>query len=75
MMNRLGANQKIPRNALTLDIDNIIGNGQFGDIIQGSLQKNPDSYSCQVHVISGEIYSKIKLFVLVIFFLYKNKII
>lgn len=56
MMNRLGANQKIPRNALTLDIDNIIGNGQFGDIIQGSLQKNPDSYSCQVHVISGEIY-------------------
>lgn len=56
MMNRLGANQKIPRNALTLDIDNIIGNGQFGDIIQGSLQKNSDSYSCQVHVISGEIF-------------------
>lgn len=50
----LNSDQKLPRNALTLDIDHIIGAGEFGDVIRGSYHRNNLSYSCQVHVISGK---------------------
>lgn len=44
--------QKIVRRNLSLDIENILGIGNFGDIIQGKLSS--ENLSCQIHVISGK---------------------
>lgn len=35
---------------MSLDVNNIIANGQFGDVITGKLDNKP----AQVHVVSGE---------------------
>lgn len=47
----LDDDQKIIRKNLTLDIDNILGIGSFGDVIRGQL--NTDII-CQVHVVSAD---------------------
>lgn len=47
----LDDDQKITRKNLSLDIDNIIGIGSFGDIISGQLNKD---IHCQVHVVSAD---------------------
>lgn len=46
----LDDDQKIARKNLSLDIDNIIGIGSFGDVIRGQMNTNP----CQVHVVSAD---------------------
>lgn len=40
-----------PRNALTLNINDVIGTGNFGDVIHGNLNKQPS----HVHVISDDM--------------------
>ncbi|XP_070505017.1 putative inactive tyrosine-protein kinase Wsck isoform X1 [Chironomus tepperi] len=47
----LDDDQKIIRKNLSLDIDNILGIGSFGDVIRGQLNSN---ISCQVHVVSAD---------------------
>jgi len=47
----LDDDQKIVRKNLSLDIDNIIGMGVFGDVIKGQLNGN---VPCQVHVVSSD---------------------
>jgi hypothetical protein len=47
----LDDDQKIIRKNLSLDIDNIIGIGSFGDVIRGQLNTNIPS---QVHVVSSD---------------------
>lgn len=47
----LDDDQKIARKNLSLDIDNILGIGSFGDVISGQLNSN---IVCQVHVVSVE---------------------
>lgn len=47
----LDDDQKIIRKNLSLDIDNILGMGSFGDIIRGQLNSNT---LCQVHVVSSD---------------------
>ncbi|KAG5671075.1 hypothetical protein PVAND_001289 [Polypedilum vanderplanki] len=47
----LDDDQKIIRKNLSLDIDNILGIGQFGDVIRGQLNTN---IPCQVHVVSAD---------------------
>lgn len=47
----LDDDQKIIRKNLSLDIDNILGIGSFGDIIRGQLNTN---IPCQVHVVSSD---------------------
>lgn len=47
----LDDDQKIVRKNLSLDIDNIIGIGSFGDVIRGRLNSN---VTCQIHVISAD---------------------
>lgn len=42
------------RNVLSLDINNVVGTGNFGDVIRGSLNKQPS----HVHVISGIYHPK-----------------
>lgn len=54
LLQKLVESQKLPRNSLTLDIDNIIGQGEFGDVIRGSLHRDDVSFPCQVHIISGK---------------------
>lgn len=51
-LQQLDSNQVIERKNLSLDIDNIIGIGCFGDIIKGQLNRN--SQPTQVHVISTD---------------------
>ncbi len=48
-LDRVPDAQKFPRNALALDVNNIIGSGNFGDVIVGHLHRK----RCQVHVVSG----------------------
>lgn len=47
----LDEDQKIVRKNLSLDIDNILGIGSFGDVIKGQINGN---VSCQVHVVSAD---------------------
>lgn len=47
----LDDDQKIIRKNLSLDIDNIIGIGSFGDVIKGQVNGNSP---CQVHVVSAD---------------------
>lgn len=51
ILNRLDANQKFPRKTLELDINHVIGSGNFGDVIRGHMQMN----RVQVHVISDDM--------------------
>jgi endothelial-specific receptor tyrosine kinase len=56
--------RKITRNNLTLDIDNIIGTGSYGDVIRGNIRlNNANFYSCQcqVHVISEDMEKRDQL--------------
>lgn len=36
---------------MSLDVNNIIANGQYGDVISGKLNNKPS----QVHVVSGKL--------------------
>ena len=47
----LDDDQKIVRKNLSLDIDNILGIGSFGDVIKGQMN---GSVPCQVHVVSAD---------------------
>lgn len=47
----LDDDQKIVRKNLSLDIDNILGIGSFGDVIRGQMNGNAQ---CQVHVVSAD---------------------
>lgn len=47
----LDDDQKVVRKNLSLDIDNILGIGSFGDVIKGQLN---GSVSSQVHVVSAD---------------------
>ena len=47
----LDDDQKIVRKNLSLDIDNILGIGSFGDVIRGQINGNAQ---CQVHVVSAD---------------------
>jgi hypothetical protein len=59
----LDDDQKITRRNLSLDIDNIIGIGSFGDVIQGKYNGQNENVSCQIHVISGKylVYYQLNL--------------
>lgn len=50
LIEQIPSEKKFARNTLTLDVNNVISNGQYGDVIRGKLNGN----SCQVHVVSGE---------------------
>lgn len=47
----LDDDQKVARKNLSLDIDNILGIGSFGDVIRGQIN---GSVPCQVHVVSSD---------------------
>lgn len=47
----LDDDQKIIRKNLSLDIDNILGIGSFGDVIRGQIN---GTVPCQVHVVSAD---------------------
>ena len=51
LLDDIDANKHFPRNDLQLEINNVIGTGNFGDVIKGHLKGDPS----QVHVISGEL--------------------
>lgn len=61
LFDRIPSHQLVPRNNLSLDIDNILGTGRFGDVIHGNLVRNIDgSQGClgcssQIHVISEDM--------------------
>lgn len=50
----LDSSQKFARNAVRLNIDHILAQGSFGDVMSGKLQANAENLDCQVHVISGK---------------------
>lgn len=53
VLSELEPHQKISRKSLSLDIDDIMGIGNFGDVIKG--QMNENASATQVHVISDDI--------------------
>lgn len=59
LFDRIPSHQLVPRNTLSLDIDNILGTGRFGDVIHGNLVRangqNPLGNSSQIHVISEDM--------------------
>lgn len=52
LLDKVADAQKFPRNMLALDVNNIIGSGNYGDVIVGHLNKK----RCQVHVVSGKLF-------------------
>lgn len=54
ILDQIELDKKHARNSLSLDVNNIIANGQFGDVITGKLDNKP----VQVHVVSGEFDNK-----------------
>lgn len=63
LFDRIPSHQLVARNSLSLDIDNIMGTGRFGDVIHGNLLRvngvNQGSLgnSSQIHVISEDMES------------------
>lgn len=61
LFDRIPSHQLVARNTLSLDIDNILGTGRFGDVIHGNLLRvngtNQGSLgnSSQIHVISEDM--------------------
>lgn len=58
LFDRIPSHQLVARNSLSLDIDNILGTGRFGDVIHGNLLRmNQGSLgnSSQIHVISEDM--------------------
>lgn len=55
LADRLDSNQQLPRKNLTLDIDNVIANGAYGEVIRGSITKNNISTTCQVHTVQDDM--------------------
>ncbi|XP_059613064.1 putative inactive tyrosine-protein kinase Wsck [Phlebotomus argentipes] len=55
LLEKLGTSQKIPRNALSMEIDNILGTGRFGDVIQGRVNSVGDFHQCHIHVVSDDM--------------------
>lgn len=62
LFDRIPSHQLVARNTLSLDIDNILGTGRFGDVIHGNLLRangatNHGSLgnSSQIHVISEDM--------------------
>lgn len=49
LLGQIDSNKRHARNALTLQINTVIGTGNFGDVIRGNLKGEPT----EVHVISG----------------------
>lgn len=52
ILDQVEPNKNFARNNLTLDVNNVIASGEFGDVIMGKLNAKP----CHVHVISGEYH-------------------
>lgn len=52
ILDQVEPNKNFARNNLTLDVNNLIASGEFGDVIMGKLNAKP----CHVHVISGEYH-------------------
>lgn len=56
IFDRIPQHQKLPRNTLSLDIDNILGTGRFGDVIHGNLHTNAEAgINSQIHIISDDM--------------------
>lgn len=61
LFDRIPSHQLVPRNTLSLDIDNILGTGRFGDVIHGNLlrmngmNQGAAGNSSQIHVISDDM--------------------
>lgn len=58
LFDRIPTHQLVPRNTLSLDIDNILGTGRFGDVIHGNLVRQSGGslgVSSQIHVISEDM--------------------
>lgn len=52
LLDKVPDTQKFPRNMLALEVNNIIGSGNYGDVIVGHLNRK----RCQVHVVSGNLF-------------------
>lgn len=56
LFDRIPSHQLVARNTLSLDIDNILGTGRFGDVIHGNLLRaNGVNQGGQIHVISDDM--------------------
>uniref|UniRef100_A0A1L8DKE7 Tyrosine-protein kinase wsck n=2 Tax=Nyssomyia neivai TaxID=330878 RepID=A0A1L8DKE7_9DIPT len=55
LLDRVPPSQKVPRNILSLEIDNILGTGRFGDVIQGRVNAIEDCHQCHIHVVSDDM--------------------
>lgn len=51
ILDQIDSDKRHARNAMSLDVNNIIANGQYGDVISGKLNNKPS----QVHVVSGKL--------------------
>ncbi|XP_058463988.1 putative inactive tyrosine-protein kinase Wsck [Malaya genurostris] len=55
IIDSLPSHRKFGRKYLTLEINNIIGSGNYGDVLKGSLQQDGVDLAAQVHVISDDM--------------------
>lgn len=65
IVENLDPSQRFARNAIRLNIDDILGQGNFGEVISAKLYTNTDTYDSQVHVVSGKVKIFIKFITLV----------
>lgn len=47
--------QRLPRNAIRMNIDDIIADGRFGEVITGKLYTSTEAHDCQVHIICDDM--------------------
>lgn len=55
LTDRLDTTQKLNRKNLTLDIDHILANGSYGDVIQGNVSNNGIATPAQVHTVADDM--------------------
>ncbi|XP_055707479.1 putative inactive tyrosine-protein kinase Wsck [Phlebotomus papatasi] len=55
LLDKVSSSQKIPRNVLSMEIDNILATGRFGDVIQGRVNSVGDIHQCHIHVVSDDM--------------------
>lgn len=54
LVETLDSTQKVPRNAIRLNVHDVIADGKFGEVISGMLYNSAEPKACQVHVMSGK---------------------
>uniref|UniRef100_T1GVB6 Fibronectin type-III domain-containing protein n=1 Tax=Megaselia scalaris TaxID=36166 RepID=T1GVB6_MEGSC len=58
IIDNLDRSQRYPRNAIRLNVNTILADGEFGEVVSGTLYTDSGAIESQVHVISDDMEKK-----------------